>query len=74
MTAAVKTVVHEYKGFRIERQVHHVAYARNGNTGNPTHYYRYAVYNPNGKVAVDARRLRDAKRAIDDAGGAGFIE
>ena len=47
------------KGIRIERRVVRLAYARNGNTDNPTPEYRWTVYH-NDRNSGGADRFKGA--------------
>jgi hypothetical protein len=48
--------IRDYRGYEIHKTVTRIAYARNGNTGNPTVYYSWFV--PKGGSSDTLRRAR----------------
>lgn len=53
--------------FQIIRRVVRVAYARNGNTHNPTPYYNWDVYYGGEIFARGCTTFQEAKDAVSDA-------
>jgi hypothetical protein len=53
-------------GCQIREVIVRIAYARNGNTHNPTKEKEWLVYSPSGTYIDRAVRLRDAKVIADE--------
>lgn len=60
-----KDVIHKLAyGHTAERVVVGTAYARNGNTHNPTHRYRYDVRNAEGRLIGSTHTLKSARALV----------
>lgn len=59
-------VVAMIHGYEIRRTVTRIAYARNGNAGNPTKQHGYTVYYNGRPLSSPMVRLKDAREFIQE--------